>query len=782
MKAKIYTMTHKKFLEPQDSIYVPLHVGRAEAEDLGYQGDDEGDSISGWNKYYGELTGVYWVWKNEKEADIIGICHYRRYFMNKQRQLLNEREYEEILKDYDIIVSNKAYADTNYLDYYAEAHNVQDLLTVGEVMKEKYPDYAPYFDAAMKGDVYYYGNLMVTSRELFQSYAAWLFDILFEVQKRIDVESYDLYNRRVFGFLSEQMIKIWADKNHLKVYEGIVGITSEKAETVEFKLAMSQLVRLGQIDEARQMFNEYMELRPDIGLELSDIRGEIPIIEQLLYIAQEERGREVAGLMDFSDDLNAWIAHYRKVLECMARFSKGEKKQEDIDYIRQTRASWVMGEVMLMNVKPGIIEDPEQAVKPLYETSQPAVRTGADGNAEGKRLIFFAGVYDTLDLFTYQLRQEFEAMGYETMVFDVRDTKKSLQELSAFTAKPVKAAITFNNLGFNMELRAGQNIWEELGIFCINILMDHPCCYKNALDHAPANAIVLCTDRNHMRYLERFYPQIPMIGYLPHAGKELSEVKRPLAERGTDVLYAGNLSSSFADNIIPDLSKYREFDARALCKRAYEDLIAHPAKTTEQALEEALQEQGLALSDEALKDIIADLHFVDLYAVSYYREKAVQAIAEQGIQIQIYGAGWENCAWIDRPNVSYGGKIPAEEVIEKMQDAKVVLSTMTWFKDGTHDRVFNGMMQGAVAVTDTSGYMKEEFCGYLDEVHPGEDNRELVFFELEEIGKLPAQVQELLDNPQKAQQIADRGYAKAKKSHTWRTRAQELAQDLLSQL
>ena len=96
--------------------------------------------------------------------------------------------------------------------------------------------------------------------------------------------------------------------------------------------------------------------------------------------------------------------------------------------------------------------------------------------------------------------------------------------------------------------------------------MDHPFCYKNALDHAPANAIVLCTDRNHMRYLERFYPQIPMIGYLPHAGKELSEVKRPLAERGIDVLYAGNLSSSFAENIIPDLSKYREFDARALCR------------------------------------------------------------------------------------------------------------------------------------------------------------------------------------------------------------------------
>lgn len=239
MRIKIFTMTHKKFQEPEDSIYVPLHVGRAGKADLGYLGDDAGDTISGWNHYYGELTGVYWVWKNEKEADVIGICHYRRYFLNGQRELMNQQEYEKVLKDYDIIVSNEAEADTNYLDYFGEAHNAKDLLTVGEVIAEKYPEYSPYFQSAMEGNTYYYGNLMVTSRKLFEDYAKWLFDILFEVEKRIDVDSYDLYNQRVFGFLSEQMVKIWIQKNGLKVYEGSVGITAEKAETVEFKLAMT---------------------------------------------------------------------------------------------------------------------------------------------------------------------------------------------------------------------------------------------------------------------------------------------------------------------------------------------------------------------------------------------------------------------------------------------------------------------------------------------------------------------------------------------------------------
>ena len=331
MRIKIFTMTHKKFKEPEDDIYVPLHVGRAGAGDLGYLGDDTGDSISRWNNFYGELTGVYWVWKNEKEADIIGICHYRRFFLNEQRKLMNQSEYEEILKDYDIIVSNEVQADTNYLDYFGEAHNAKDLLTVGEVMAEKYPEYAPYFQSAMEGNTYYYGNLMVASRELFLSYAEWLFDILFEVEKRIDVESYDLYNQRVFGFLSEQMVKIWAEKNGLKIYEGTVGITAEKAETVEFKLAMGQLVKMKQIGQARQMFYEYLKLRPDVRLELSDIRGEIPIIEQLLYIAEEEGKRNLCGLLQMSADLNVWIKHYREVLKCLSHLSEGERRKEDVD-------------------------------------------------------------------------------------------------------------------------------------------------------------------------------------------------------------------------------------------------------------------------------------------------------------------------------------------------------------------------------------------------------------------------------------------------------------------
>ena len=112
-------MTHKKFPEPGDPVYVPLQVGRAGSEDLGYMRDDTGVSISEKNCYYGELTGVYWVWKNIKTSDYVGICHYRRYFCTEEGRILTEREYEDILSAYDIITSKKLKLNFTYYEGYA---------------------------------------------------------------------------------------------------------------------------------------------------------------------------------------------------------------------------------------------------------------------------------------------------------------------------------------------------------------------------------------------------------------------------------------------------------------------------------------------------------------------------------------------------------------------------------------------------------------------------------------------------------------------------------------
>lgn len=76
------------------------------------------------------------------------------------------------------------------------------------------------------------------------------------------------------------------------------------------------------------------------------------------------------------------------------------------------------------------------------------------------RVILMTGLYDTLDIFTYELKYEFINMGLEVMEFNTKDMKESLYSLMKFIEKPVNAVVTFNNLGFNMELKKGENIWE----------------------------------------------------------------------------------------------------------------------------------------------------------------------------------------------------------------------------------------------------------------------------------------------------------------------------------
>ena len=48
------------------------------------------------------------------------------------------------------------------------------------------------------------------------------------------------------------------------------------------------------------------------------------------------------------------------------------------------------------------------------------------------RVILMTGVYDTLDIFTYELRQEFINMGLEVMEFNTKDMKESLYSLMKF--------------------------------------------------------------------------------------------------------------------------------------------------------------------------------------------------------------------------------------------------------------------------------------------------------------------------------------------------------------
>ena len=345
MPTKIFTMTHKKYTEQKDPAYTTLHVGRAGKADLGYQGDDTGDNISLANCYYSELTGMYWVWKNYQGTENIGICHYRRFFINDAWEILTEKEYDDILSQYDIITSKAMYtSEKSYWDYYGKVQNIKDLQAEAEVIKKLYPKDYPAFCKVMEGKKHYFGNLMVTSRKLYDEYCEWLFTIFFALEEKLDVSTYDDYHKRVFGFLSEQLLLVWITARGLNAYECPVGISEEKAETKELKLAVGQLLKMNRTIEAKQLFYEVLKVRPDVELPDSDLSDEIPIIGKLLNICELEIKNGEPGMLSYSNDLNELLKHYAKICEIL---NGKVLSDEDRKYLKDTNVSDIAKKVIL---------------------------------------------------------------------------------------------------------------------------------------------------------------------------------------------------------------------------------------------------------------------------------------------------------------------------------------------------------------------------------------------------------------------------------------------------
>ena len=226
---KVIVATHKKYKMPNDDLYLPIHVGSEGKEDLGYLKDNTGDNISLKNPYFCELTGLYWAWKN-LQAEYIGLVHYRRYFTlfkgkleneeQKFNKVLTKKQVEKILEDTDIILPKKReyFIETLY-SHYDHTMHVEPLIETGKIIEEKYPKYYREFVKLKKRTSAHMFNMFIMKKEILDDYCNWLFDILFELEKRVDVSKYDSFHARFFGRISELLLDVYINTNKLKYKE-----------------------------------------------------------------------------------------------------------------------------------------------------------------------------------------------------------------------------------------------------------------------------------------------------------------------------------------------------------------------------------------------------------------------------------------------------------------------------------------------------------------------------------------------------------------------------------
>lgn len=247
-KVKIFVATHKPGNVRHDEVYTPIHVGRAiskyKEEMADMIGDDTGDNISEKNPYYSEMTAHYWIWKNVKDVEYVGLCHYRRFFGIE----ITEDNIDKLMKGYDVMMVTPDYKLDSVYSCFARFVSGEDLTILSQVIRKRCPQYYPTLVKLCDGVKFYPYNMVICKKELYDQYAEWMFSILFECEKYIKMSPYS-NARRTIGYLAEMITQVYFIHNKMK----IMTVPFYKVEGKEFIL--KKLSRMGYL---RMWLHEFL--------------------------------------------------------------------------------------------------------------------------------------------------------------------------------------------------------------------------------------------------------------------------------------------------------------------------------------------------------------------------------------------------------------------------------------------------------------------------------------------------------------------------------------------
>lgn len=231
----IYVVTHKKVKKVKKENYSYILVNTLNNQNLKNTfefNDLEKENISNKNTSFCELTAAYWIWKNRKKDGFVGIEHYRRFLSlsKTKKDILNRTTIEKILIDYDFILPKKFSFNCDlYHNYFSNGNGLKkDLDVLINFIKIEYPKYYPYLLKHLNEKEGHFCNIFICKDDLYDNYCSWLFDILFKIEKQIDISTYNFQEKRVFGYLSELLLDVFIATNNYKFVEYDVYFVKDK--------------------------------------------------------------------------------------------------------------------------------------------------------------------------------------------------------------------------------------------------------------------------------------------------------------------------------------------------------------------------------------------------------------------------------------------------------------------------------------------------------------------------------------------------------------------------
>ena len=176
----------------------------------------EGDNMDSLNRWYCELTGLYWLWKNS-DAWYVGLEHYRRFFasVKTEKRRMGIAEAQEILDTKADMIVTEYFHGPKYtaLDWFRDSRYLGHLEKFMSVLS---PADREGFGAYIKRHSLIQCNMFIGKRPVMERWCGFIFDALARYDR---VSPPSESNRRMDGYFAEHFFGYWLEREGVTIFK-----------------------------------------------------------------------------------------------------------------------------------------------------------------------------------------------------------------------------------------------------------------------------------------------------------------------------------------------------------------------------------------------------------------------------------------------------------------------------------------------------------------------------------------------------------------------------------
>ncbi|WP_157277852.1 glycosyltransferase family protein [Aliarcobacter butzleri] len=381
-------------------------------------------------------------------------------------------------------------------------------------------------------------------------------------------------------------------------------------------------------------------------------------------------------------------------------------------------------------------------------------------------ILIYKGIfqYDVVNMFIDNTIYFLEKKGHNVIIVDEKKEKNNTLNkiLETFSNTLVDVVIDFGAIGSHIKFN-NECVYNITNSLYLAVIVDHPAYHIQKLSENIKNFLCCFNDKQHVIYANEILPNHHKISFfLPHGGlkktfeedSKINNISKYKKQKSIDIVFAG----TYQENIDKKWAEENGFP-KYILDETCEKLINDDYGSVHQTFNNICDKYGIKFSTFGKVQLSSILIKIIDYVRNFKRIEVIKYILKNDLNITICGNGWENFVKKHK-NINYVGALDIKDTIKLINKAKVLINVTPNFTDGSHERVFTGMLNHTIVFSDKSRYYNEFF----------EDEKNILYYSFNRLDDDIKKLKEILKDDEKLFSMSQNAYEITEKYHTWENR------------